>query len=284
MSVKRKKGLLIAAVSTAVAGLICLLLLSLVYEGFLLVGTYCLISAMFLTLTFSDVTNNKNPKFLLIGIIMMIVGLALSDSSKEILAVAKLLSAVYASAGFAFFLKGIRDIIIKKHKPEHLADKPLPYIGIGLFVCGLALSVTLIRAFPLLLGLGHTMVVAGPILASIGIKRLKTGDADRLKKQALSSPESESTPKPNPKSRQTTVHCRRCGSKFTLPRYAENNIIYGGYYCDDCMAELVKESENNDTVCSVCGAEILPDAVFIVNDEIMCQSCFSKKISDNSTE
>ncbi len=266
----KDKKLLIAVISMGAVGFACLFLLGFITDFFVLFGMYCVISSTLWCYVWSAVKAGKRPKLTLVGIAMALIGLLLLNTSEEVTAFGRPLSSVYVAVGLSVLTKGIKDLWDVKNNcyPD---DCPSRYIGIGLFLSGLALSITLIKGFPLLLGLAHIMVAAGFVVT---VRSFFT-----KKKKVVRKPKQEikRTSDPIPVFEQNKNVCARCKKMLPDIDAVEKHGSFGNRYCDSCKKTIEKEMENTDMHCNSCGAVVLGNDLCVYDGELLCTACLKKK-------
>lgn len=187
--------------------------------------------------------------------------------------VSLLLSALYAVAGLLTLAKGIKDWRDRRRKYAPKEKKPMNkkiYIGIGLLVGGYVATIVLFNIFPLLMSVGHVMVVAGIIVLGRGIAQ---------RKNATSSPAQNTSRKFVNTGNTVQIkieYCARCGKNISSGATSVFEID-GNKYCSDCKTKIDQDVKNQHMVCSVCGVDLPIENMHIIDDVLLCHSCFLKK-------
>ena len=257
----KNKILLITIIVLGGLFLICAFGLSLIAQVFLLVGIYCGIGALLCGIALLDRKSGRQPNLILIGVAMAFFGCIFLGALEISPEVTIPLSALFAGAGVLIAAMGIRNRIRAKRQRAPQEKKPWNatiYIGIGLLVGGFVLAIVLFSILPVLMSVGHVMVLAGLIVLGRGIARQKATD---------SSSGGGVVP-------IKMVRCIRC-SRSVDPAAAWE--IAGAKYCADCKQAMEQDVKNQHTVCSVCGVDLPMEYMHVVDDALLCRTCFLKQ-------
>lgn len=74
-----------------------------------------------------------------------------------------------------------------------------------------------------------------------------------------------------------TEYCARCGKNLTYLSNGQIFTIDGVKYCADCKNAIEQDIKNQHTVCSVCGIDLPVENMHVIDDALLCHSCFLKK-------
>ncbi len=269
----KEKKLLIATIILGAMLPISAFGLSLISEAFIIVGFYCGISALFCGIILMDMKAGKKPNLIPIGLGMAFFGFVFLGISDFYQIVSIPLSALYAVAGLLTLAKGIKDRREEKRNRAPKEKQPMNkkiYIGIGLLVGGFFATIILFNILPLLMGIGHVMVVVGFVLLGRGIAERKNG-------RRGSQPVNSSYTATGNTAQVKTEYCARCRKNLT---YLSNGQIFtldGVKYCADCKTAIEQDIKNQHTICSVCGVDLPIENMHVIDDALLCHSCFLKK-------
>lgn len=145
------------------------------------------------------------------------------------------------------------------------------YIGIGLLVGGYVATFVLFSIYPLLMGIGHVMVVAGIIFLGRGIAQKKNGASSHVQTKNRTNNNTGSTV-------QTKLeYCARCGKNLSYVGATSVFEIDDRKYCAACNAAIERDIKNQHTVCSACGVDLPVENMHVIDDALVCHSCFLKK-------
>lgn len=288
-----KKKLLITTIILGAMFPICAFGLSFITEAFLIVGMYCGISAMFCVIILMDLKAGQKPSLIPVGLCMACVGFAFLCFSDFYQIVTIPLSALYAVAGLLILAKGIKDWHDGKRRRAPRMKKPMNkniYVGIGLIVGGFFATIILFNILPLLMSIGHVMVVVGFVVLGHGIAKIKNSpgvvkpavnNISTKNKTNTSTTTAEVTTTSNPTTSSTkqveNEYCARCGKNITYLPNAQVFNIEGRKYCSGCKNALDQDMKNQHLLCSVCGIDLPIENMHVIDDVLLCHSCFLKK-------
>lgn len=268
----REKKLLIATIILGAMFPISAFALSFISEAFLIVGMYCGISALFCGIILIDLKSGKSPNLIPIGLGMAFFGFVFLAVLDFYPFVSIPLSALYAVAGLATFVKGIKNWHDAKQGRAPKVKKPMNkkiYIGIGLIVGGYIATFVLFNILPLLMSIGHIMIVVGIVFIGRGIAERKNG---------TTSAQTVNRSQINTNTTQIKYeHCARCGKNITHPTSNQVFVIDGTKYCSDCKTAIEQDAKNQHMVCSVCGVDLPVENMHVIDDALLCHDCFLKK-------
>lgn len=269
----KEKKLLIATIILGAMLPISAFGLSFITEAFLILGMFCGISAMLCLIIYLDLKAGKKPNLIPIGLGMAFFGFVFLGISDFYQIVSIPLSALYAVAGLLAFAKGIKDLHDKKRNRAPKEKQPMNkkiYIGIGLLVGGFFATIILFNILPLLMAIGHVMVVVGFVFLGRGLAERKNGPG-----------RTQSTPSSYASTINTTQvkteYCARCGKNLTYLANGQIHIVDGVKYCADCKTAIEQDIKNQHTVCSECGVDLPIENMHVIDDALLCHSCFLKK-------
>lgn len=269
----KEKKLLIAAILLGAMLPISAFGLSLITEAFLILGVFCGIGALFCFMIYLDLKAGKKPKLIPIGLGMAFFGFAFLGVSDFYQAVSIPSSALFAVAGLVIFLKGIKDRRDAKHNRAPKGEQPMNkkiYIGIGLLVGGYSATIILFSILPLLMAIGHIMIVVGLVFLGRGIAERKTGST---RTQPVNSGHTAA----NNTTQVKVEYCARCGKNLAYLSDGQTHTIDGEKYCVDCKAAIEQDQKNQHTVCSVCGVDLPIENMHVIDDTLLCHTCFLKQ-------
>ena len=247
--------------------------LSFISEEFLTVGMYCGISALFCLLIYLDLKVGKKPNLIPIGLGMAFFGFVFLGVWDSYQIVSITLSALYAVAGLLTLAKGIKDWYDGKRNRPPKVKKSINkkiYIGIGLLVGGFFATIILFNILPVLMAIGHVMVAVGFVILGRGIAERKNG------LRGAQPVNSSCTTTGNAK-QVKTERCARCKKNLTHLSNVQIFTIDGLKYCADCKTAIEQELKNHQMVCSVCGVDIPVENMHVIDDALVCHSCFLNK-------
>lgn len=230
------------------------------------------ISALFCGIILMDMKAGKRPNLILIGLGMAFFGFVFLSISDFHQIVSIPLSALYAVAGLLTLAKGIKDWHDGKRNRAPKVKKPMKkkiYIGIGLLVGGFFSTIILFNILPLLMGIGHVMVVVGFVFLGRGIAEMKNGSSSTQIANNYNNVGGTTQVK--------TEYCARCEKNLAYLTTGQIFEIDGVKYCADCKAAIEQDIKNQHTVCSVCGIDLPVENMHVIDDALLCHSCFLKK-------
>ena len=271
----KEKKLLIATIILGAMLPISAFGLSLISEAFIIVGFYCGISALFCGIILMDMKAGKKPNLIPIGLGMAFFGFIFLGISDFYQIVSIPLSALYAVAGLLTLAKGIKDWREAKRNRAPKEKQPMNkkiYIGIGLLIGGFFATIILFNILPLLMAIGHVMVVVGFVFLGRGIDEKKNGPRSRSSQPVNSGYTTTGTT-----TQVKTEYCARCGKNLTYFSNGQIFTIEGVKYCADCKNAIEQDIKNQHTVCSVCGIDLPVENMHVIDDALLCHSCFLKK-------
>jgi len=270
----KEKKLLIATIILGAMLLISAFGLSLISEAFIIVGFYCGISALLCGIILMNLKEGKKLNLIPIGLGMAFFGFVLLGISDFYQIVSIPLSALYAVAGLLTLAKGIKDWREEKRNRAPKEKQPMNkkiYIGIGLLVGGVSAAFILFNISPKLMAIGHVMVVVGIVFLGRGIAERKNGAYSPVQTTNRTTTNTNSTVQVK------TEYCARCGKDLTYLSNGQVFTIDGVKYCADCKIAIEQDIKNQHTVCSVCGVDLPIENMHIIDDAMLCHSCFLKK-------
>jgi len=270
----KEKKLLIATIILGAMLPISAFGLSFITEAFLVLGMFCGISALFCLLIYLDLKTGKKPNLIPIGLGMAFFGFIFLVAFDFFPVVSIPLSALYAVAGLGILVKGIKDWHYAKRNGAPKVKKPMNkkiYIGIGLLVGGFFATIVLFNILPLLMAIGHVMVVVGIVFLGRGIAERKNGASIPVQTTNRTTTNTNSTVQVK------TEYCARCGKNLTYLSNVQIFTIDGVKYCADCKTAIEQDIKNQHTVCSVCGLDLPVENMHVIDDALLCHSCFLKK-------
>ena len=183
------------------------------------------------------------------------------------------LSALYAVAGLCTLVKGIKDWHDAKRNRAPKEKQPMNkkiYIGIGLLVGGFFATIILFNIFPLLMASGHVMVVVGIVFLGRGLAERKNGSG-----RTQSAPSSYTATINT--TQVKTEYCARCGKNLTYLANGQTYVVDGVKYCADCKTAIEQDIKNQHTVCSMCGVDLPIENMHVIDDALLCHTCFLKQ-------
>lgn len=248
--------------------------LSFISEAFIILGMFCGISALICFLIYLDLKAGKKPNLILLGLGMAFFGFAFLGISDFYQSVTIPVSSLYAVAGLFILAKGIKDWYDVKRNRAPKVKKPMSkkiYIGIGLLVGGYIATFVLFSINPPLMGIGHVMIFAGIIFLGRGIAQRKKGTSSSVQISNNTSNTISNT------AQIKTEHCARCGKNLTYVGATSVYEIDDMKYCSDCKAAIEQDIINRHMVCSVCGIDLPIENMHVIDDALMCHSCFLNK-------
>lgn len=271
---KKKTALVIATIALGAMFPISVFVLSLITEAFIIMGLYCGLGALFCGLALIELKSGKQPNLIFIGLCMAFFGLAFLCISDFYRPVSIPMSILFILAGLFFFVKGIKNRRAEKQNRPPKTKKKMNiqiYLGIGLIVLGPLTSVLLFYINGILMIIGHIMTVAGLIFLGCGINQRKTEGT------GSSTPARKVRDKTVDKAQLEPEYCNKCGRNITQLDATQVFVIDGKKYCADCKAVIDKNIENQHTICSVCGADLPFVNMHVIDDALICHTCFLKK-------
>lgn len=131
-----------------------------------------------------------------------------------------------------------------------------------MIVCGYALTFILFNVFPILMPMGPMMIVGGVIFLGRS-KRPKSNDASKNVKITTTTSNNDAKIK-----QQINVIRDRCEKSFDHVRIDNSP-----------SAEIERDTKDKDSygICSRCGSDLLNDNAHVIDDALLCHSCFSEK-------
>ncbi len=165
------KKLLIAAIAFFVMFPLCMIKLSSISEEFIALGVYCIVGACFCFISYLKLKSNEHTGFILLGLGILFAGFIFKGALSEYsIYVNTLISPLLMVIGFILSSKGIKEKLNKKRNLVYIRPiNKLIYIGSGTLIYGIVISISLFKVFPLLMSLGHVILMAGVILFLRGV-------------------------------------------------------------------------------------------------------------------
>ncbi|MBQ8398526.1 MAG: hypothetical protein IJX08_01020 [Clostridia bacterium] len=254
----------------------------------------------------------KKPNPIPAGIGMTVLGLIFLFVMEQFPLINIPLSAAYAVAGVVVLVKGIKarrsgsnqeimaqsdgddpEIEVQSGRSNQAkkAKDPISkkiFRGIFLFVGGLIVTIALFCIYPVLMGVGHVMVVIGMMIFVKGLSERKKRKASSLQEGGTHSLDA-TTSQANSSSRSTAQpamqkkreYCARCGKDITALSAGQFVFIKGAKYCMDCKTAIEQEQQQKQNmICSVCGTKVPIEDMHVIDDALLCHECFLKKYSN----
>lgn len=72
-------------------------------------------------------------------------------------------------------------------------------------------------------------------------------------------------------------YCARCGKNLSYVGSTSVFEIDGTKYCSDCNVGIERDKKIQHMVCSVCGVELRVENMNVIDDALLCHTCFLKK-------
>ena len=278
------KKLSVATIFFCVKIIISTFWLNLITANFVLIGSYCGVSAFLCIIIYSKLRVGKKLNLIWLGLIMLYLGLVFLIPMNFSPVVNILLSAPCVVAGLIFITKGIKNRTNVNKKPASNARKQVNYkifIGVGLLVWGVIASIILFTIEPQAMGIGYAMVTTGIIILIHGIpvkkntsnipkilKPTKPSQPVQSKKNVKSSSAANNTTQIPPKI------CARCSKNLTYSFSGPIFTIDGEVYCRDCKALIDRNVKNQHTLCHKCGIDFPLKNMHAIDNKLLCHDCF----------